>query len=362
LNKHNKSSNNDYITLPWLDLTDYSSDFAFLNDPEITIFYDKKKVTIANPLSGAYYYVDGVRTRTLREGYFSPKTDEEKQELNTIKKQLNNALYATTYEQFSSIPTKPKPQNIVVDYIPLETPHNTLHDVIGGENGNMSSIDISAFDPIFWLHHCNMDRHYYSWVHSVTDGFKNSLYPQFMTTSSYNASCAPFFNNYIYSRDTSNYKWGWTNNTGTYMKLSDVLDLQKLPYTYDIIKPTPFVPLKAFVELIDIPIPRETVKYKIYLHSNDIELDRTLHFAGSAVWFGINRDKIDCCRCNVVLTNIKIDIESYVTKHNITSANIDNYTFVLEGTGRLIKDDGGKYRSYNSAELLYDGSYKIVVN
>lgn len=34
---------------------------------------------------------------------------------------------------------------------------DALHDAIGG-GGHMSALDVSAFDPIFWLHHCNVDR------------------------------------------------------------------------------------------------------------------------------------------------------------------------------------------------------------
>jgi tyrosinase len=34
----------------------------------------------------------------------------------------------------------------------LEDIHNAVHDLTGG-GGHMGSIPISAFDPIFWLHH-----------------------------------------------------------------------------------------------------------------------------------------------------------------------------------------------------------------
>lgn len=39
----------------------------------------------------------------------------------------------------------------------LEMIHNNIHGLVGG-NGHMSYIPFSAFDPIFWLHHCNIDR------------------------------------------------------------------------------------------------------------------------------------------------------------------------------------------------------------
>lgn len=362
LNKYNKSPCEDYITLPYLDLTDFTVDFTFLNDPEISIFYKKRLVTTENPLSGAYYYVNGVRTRTTRGGFLTPTTKKQRSKLNVVKKQLNNALYAPTYEQFSSIPSTNKPSNIVVDYVPLETPHNSLHDIIGGNSGNMSYITISAFDPIFWLHHCNMDRHYYTWVHTTTNGFTKPMYPDLMTDQTHDASCAPFFKDYIYGSDVKSYNWGWLNGTGEYMHVSDVLQLNRFPYTYDLIKPTPKTELKAFIELIDIPIPRESIEFNVYMVPGESPLDRITHYAGSAVWFGINRDELHCCRCNIVRTNIKIDIEEFVKEHGITASSITNYRLILEGNGRLIKGDSGNYQVYSISDLIKDGSYKIIIN
>ncbi|QIW96255.1 hypothetical protein AMS68_001773 [Peltaster fructicola] len=37
----------------------------------------------------------------------------------------------------------------------LEGIHNTIHNTVAG---TMANLDIAAFDPIFWLHHCNVDR------------------------------------------------------------------------------------------------------------------------------------------------------------------------------------------------------------
>jgi hypothetical protein len=37
----------------------------------------------------------------------------------------------------------------------LEAWHDYIHLTVGG-TGHMSAIDFAAFDPIFWLHHCNV--------------------------------------------------------------------------------------------------------------------------------------------------------------------------------------------------------------
>src|SRR3954466_9035406 len=37
-------------------------------------------------------------------------------------------------------------------------PHGPVHTAIGGSTGLMSQVSVSAQDPIFWMHHCNIDR------------------------------------------------------------------------------------------------------------------------------------------------------------------------------------------------------------
>ena len=41
-----------------------------------------------------------------------------------------------------------------------QTPHNDIHVAVGGFMGNP---DTAALDPIFWLHHCNIDRLWAVW-------------------------------------------------------------------------------------------------------------------------------------------------------------------------------------------------------
>jgi len=41
--------------------------------------------------------------------------------------------------------------------------HDMVHDVVGGEAGNMGDPRTAARDPIFWLHHANVDRLWNRW-------------------------------------------------------------------------------------------------------------------------------------------------------------------------------------------------------
>ncbi|PQE14942.1 hypothetical protein CJF32_00002481 [Rutstroemia sp. NJR-2017a WRK4] len=45
----------------------------------------------------------------------------------------------------------------------FESPHGSVHVAIGGQYGHMSQLSYSAFDPIFWLHHANVDRLFAMW-------------------------------------------------------------------------------------------------------------------------------------------------------------------------------------------------------
>jgi tyrosinase len=42
-------------------------------------------------------------------------------------------------------------------------PHNSVHGMIGDELRGMGTVPWAAADPIFWLHHCNIDRLWASW-------------------------------------------------------------------------------------------------------------------------------------------------------------------------------------------------------
>jgi tyrosinase len=43
-------------------------------------------------------------------------------------------------------------------------PHNIIHDAVGGNGGLMADPDAAAADPIFWVHHANIDRLWFIWT------------------------------------------------------------------------------------------------------------------------------------------------------------------------------------------------------
>lgn len=44
------------------------------------------------------------------------------------------------------------------------TPHNFVHRWVGGAKGSNMVQTFSPMDPIFWMHHCNIDRLYSNWL------------------------------------------------------------------------------------------------------------------------------------------------------------------------------------------------------
>ncbi len=49
-----------------------------------------------------------------------------------------------------------------------QTPHNDIHNAVGGPGGWMADPDLAALDPIFWLHHANIDRLWSVWLADAT--------------------------------------------------------------------------------------------------------------------------------------------------------------------------------------------------
>jgi len=76
----------------------------------------------------------------------------------------------TPFSHLGSLFEPPNPSGVLEDF-----PHNVIHGAIGGfrrrgnpnawqDNGLMSMPDTAALDPIFWIHHSNIDRLWEIWL------------------------------------------------------------------------------------------------------------------------------------------------------------------------------------------------------
>jgi len=88
--------------------------------------------------------------------------------------------------------------------------HGNVHVLVGGGQ-NMGSVPFAARDPIFWMHHCNIDRLWASW--NVAGNPNPPLSQQFTFADG--------------------------QGQAVVANIADFLDLSKLNYTYDRFEPIP---------------------------------------------------------------------------------------------------------------------------
>ncbi|KAK3360924.1 hypothetical protein B0T24DRAFT_585983 [Lasiosphaeria ovina] len=116
-----------------------------------------------------------ISTALQQHQYYPPKEGDDTAEINKlaisdlISRMMSSvhdwASFSTTatYNDSKELPHKWE------NWVSLEYIHNNLHGFIGGGNGftkgvgHMCSVPVAAFDPIFYMHHCNIDRLFSIW-------------------------------------------------------------------------------------------------------------------------------------------------------------------------------------------------------
>jgi tyrosinase len=87
--------------------------------------------------------------------------------LASIVSGVPSALAQTTYDNFSA---------------PINGIHGGVHVWVGG---TMSDASVSPADPVFWLHHANLDRLWWKWYNSPAGGHPNPSIPGALAPWSY---------------------------------------------------------------------------------------------------------------------------------------------------------------------------------
>lgn len=117
-----------------------------------------------------------------------------------VAKQFKDCLSAPNYTVFSNTTSAGQWNTNLEDGNPkvvaLESPHNSIHlavggfdlpdnnySVIPGANGDMGENDTAGLDPIFFFHHCNVDRVFWLWQkkHGFTDNLE--IIPEYPGTN-----------------------------------------------------------------------------------------------------------------------------------------------------------------------------------
>src|SRR6478735_5010198 len=133
----------------------------------------------------------------------------------SILDQVSRLFVPSNFDNYAEFATTAHGGNEPNGWLSLEMIHNYIHVMVGGlgwnldpsqqtgsgteySYGHMSDLGTAAYDPIFWLHHCNVDRQFAIYQHNNGKGqwftgatadtdptAKDSLYP-FHTDTKFN--------------------------------------------------------------------------------------------------------------------------------------------------------------------------------
>lgn len=222
-------------------------------------------------------------------------------------------------------------------YPSIETPHNSMHVIVGGSGGQMSSVAWAAYDIVFWLHHCNVDRIYESYLSIEPDSQQE--FENFQDTQS----------NDMFESEFEPFR----KEDGSKYSAEDTFITDKLGYKYDALTVT-----KGGNELREAPTVILFPQIKVYefeskcyqIHGwitekdkmdefkcpqsvDDIDYDDA-HYVGGAGIFGRG---MECKNCvNRPPQDIVIDITKNLRNLGINRYNVVPVIRVLETT-----DDSG---------------------
>ncbi|KAI0450775.1 hypothetical protein F5B21DRAFT_489533 [Xylaria acuta] len=125
----------------------------------ITVNGPDGKVTLHNPLYSYRWQTYPLNeTQFPGQGKMGPETTRHGGETD-MTKFIKDSVYRT----FSSATTYDEMASMAGSGSSFESPHNAIHNSVGG---SFLSLDLTAFDTLFMLHHCNLDRLSAMWTAS----------------------------------------------------------------------------------------------------------------------------------------------------------------------------------------------------
>jgi tyrosinase len=150
---------------------------TLIRDQQVSVTKPSGQVTIANPLY-SYSWGNSLPNEmgggpwnnnpfTLRRPVANPtrsNNNEMNARFDSMRISLRDRVFALFsskqswgYATTSQIGVRTDLSGSGVDS--FESVHDAIHNTAGGDSGgHMYYLDVSSFDPIFWLHHTNVDR------------------------------------------------------------------------------------------------------------------------------------------------------------------------------------------------------------
>ncbi|KAK6516199.1 hypothetical protein TWF506_006109 [Arthrobotrys conoides] len=148
------------------------------NTPRVTVrMPNGQDQTIDNPLYSYKYNFAGSGRRQdadLPSQPFNTAAGTTRVPINTLNAQLANIgsnlrdrvynlLADTGYANFARFSNKGTTTAVNGKVDSLESVHDVIHATVGGGSGEMGWVDYAAHDPLFFLHHTNIDRLFAMW-------------------------------------------------------------------------------------------------------------------------------------------------------------------------------------------------------
>ncbi|RVD80225.1 uncharacterized protein DFL_008127 [Arthrobotrys flagrans] len=169
------------------------------NTPRVTVrMPNGQDETIDNPLYSYKYNFANAQTQKneLPSQPFSTAKQTTRVSIDTLNAQLANIgsnlrdrvynlLADTGYANFARFSNKGTTTAVNGKLDSLESVHDVIHATVGGGNGEMGWVDYAAHDPLFFLHHTNIDRIFAMWQAVNRDNADAYLKPNDDFTSTY---------------------------------------------------------------------------------------------------------------------------------------------------------------------------------
>ncbi|KAJ4248435.1 hypothetical protein NW762_012772 [Fusarium torreyae] len=257
-----------------------------------------------------------------------PKQDIPTGFNGSILDQVSRLFVASNFDNYAEFATTAHGGSEPNGWLSLEMIHNYIHVLVGGlgwnldpsltpgcgqatkSYGHMSDLGTAAFDPIFWLHHCNVDRQFAIYQHNNGQG-------QWFTGATKGTDPTSCDSLYPFHTDTKFTNW---NSDG-------VQDWTTLGYTYPDLSPeTDSNSGKASPELVQ---KRLTEKYGI--------LRKVLHKVGSTQNIeGLDNDYvINIIYNRFALNGISYSIHFFIGKESDIPESPADYKLSLDYIGGI---------------------------
>ncbi|KAG9238946.1 tyrosinase precursor [Amylocarpus encephaloides] len=123
-----------------------------------------------NPINGDFFtsWQNTLRHPTSTRATNATSNDRQvfaavASQFTSLQGNVNILLNDPNYKDFDAFSNHAWQDGQPGSFASIEDIHNSIHGDIGGPTGHMSRLEYSSFDPVFWLHHTNVDRLFAIW-------------------------------------------------------------------------------------------------------------------------------------------------------------------------------------------------------